>query len=90
MKGLNKSKVIGSSGYTLYDIPNVDNIKISIHESGDIDLLGRCDPRGIYFRLGDRPDLKPEALKDVKGWCDRDATEVEKEAYIKKVIEIFA
>lgn len=90
MKGLNKSKVKGASGYTLFDIPNIDNVKISIHECGDIDLVGRCDPRGIWFRLGDRSDLKPEALKDFRVWCERDCTKAEKEAYIKKVIEIFA
>ena len=85
-----KSKVKGTGGYTFYDIPNVDNVKISIHECDDIDLVGRCDPRGYWFRLGDRPDLKPEVLKDFRVWCERDRTKAEKEAYIKKVIEIFA
>lgn len=90
MKHLKKSKIKATTGYTFYEIPNVDNVMISIHTGGDIDLVGRCDPRGYWFRLGDRADLKPEALKDVKGWCDRNATDQEKEEYIKKVLEIFA
>lgn len=90
MKNLKQSKIKATGGYTLYEIPNVTNVMISIHKCGDIDLVGQCNPRGIWFRLGDRPDLKPDALKDIKGWCDRDCSKKEKEDYIKKVLDIFA
>jgi hypothetical protein len=88
MKNLIKSKIKATDGYTLYEIPNVDNVMIAIH--GDYICLVGLDPRDIWFRLGDRPDLKPDVLKDFGLTSRRDCTKAEMETFIEKVLNVFA
>lgn len=87
--GLKESKVKGK-GYMFFDIPNVEHIKVAIskYDTNFITLAG-YDDRGLWFRLGDREDLKPTELKDFGLTSCRSADKQQQENFIKKVIKIF-
>lgn len=87
MKGLKKSKIKASFGLTFYEIPNNNRVMFAIDEDY-ITLVG-LDDRDIWFRLGDREDLKPECLKDFGLTSTRSKNQKEREAFIDRVLETF-
>ena len=88
MFGLKKSKIVGD-GYSFFNIPKVRNVKVAVYKDGTyITLVGR-DKRNIWFRLGDREDLKPKKLNDFGLTCCRDGSKEEQEEFVKKVVKIF-
>lgn len=88
MLGLNKSKVVGD-GYTIFDIPNVENVKLAVWNGGGYITLAGLDKRDIWFALGDRPDLKPKELENFGLTSCRTEDKAEQESFVKKVVEIF-
>ena len=88
MFGLKKSKIVGD-GFIFFNIPKVRNVKVAAYNDGTYITLVGLDKRNIWFRLGDRPDLKPEKLKDFGLTCCRDGGKTEQEEFIKKVVKTF-
>ena len=84
---LKKSDIGASTDYTFFEIPNTKKVMVASYKDNYLTLVG-WDDRGMWFRLGDRPDLKPKQLKDFN--CCLDSTDKkERELFINNVIETF-
>jgi hypothetical protein len=89
MFGLTPSKVKGNE-YLMFDIPNEENFKIGIHEDGDYITIGAKDnDNNVWYRLGDRMDLRPEKLKNAGLTCYRGSNKKEQRAFIVKMLKLF-
>jgi hypothetical protein len=87
---LRKSRIRGN-GYTIYNIPNVKKIKLAISKCQTyITLIGINAEKTAWFRLGDRTDLIPKEMVDFGLTSYRGSDEIERNNFIKKVVEIFA
>jgi hypothetical protein len=90
MENLKRSKIKATSGYTFYEIPNTNKVMLAFY-SNDLIYLAGWDDRNIWFRLGDRDDLKTKYLPDVKFRTSHyGSDEQSRKEYIKKVLEMFA
>ncbi len=86
---LKKSR-IGGNGWQFYNIPNVKNIKIAISDCKTFTTVaGINSEKTAWFCLGDRNDLKPKELNDFGLTSYRGTDEVERDNFIKRIVEAF-
>jgi len=90
MNNLKKSNLNAVKGYNFYEIPSTDKVMFAFHSNNRIDLVG-WDDRDIWFRLGDRDDLKNKYLPSINFPSSHNGSDEEsRNKYVKKVLKMFA